>query len=332
MVKFWKKENRASSALSAGAKRERLVYYLIASGLFVLGSFLLFELLYDVCNIIGSIVSKTPSEGLKQLKRMLPLMLFTVAIVHFAISLRCAYRAKNEGGRVATFAYNGWISVGFGGAIILYIVVGLITGEYAKLVEGYPSLLFPLDLILCGAALIANGVFVYLYSRKLKEKPSELPYRVDERNKHLRRADNVFYTIAYLIVSFSFASLCYTPFVMDFCNGYIFFNVMMIMVHLTAVASFAFYVFAYGGLQEGSKAKAQREYAIVWLIVNALVWILYVVSLQLFPDAPNLNAFGLLPIEYTASVNAFMYIYLLHNIAAPTSALLKTCIGKKKEK
>ncbi len=321
-------ENRTVSTLSPRAKRERAIYFAISTVLFIIAAFMLFEFLYLLCNMIGSIVSGTPSQAIVELLRMLPQIVLTFAIIHITVYLRCAYFAKNAKRRIAAFKINGVISAVFGLFVAGYVIVGVITGQYGELVEGHPSLLFPLDIMLGGLLLVAHGVLSFLYGERVKKGESELPYREERHNIVLRIVNAVLYTLGYFVVLFSTAALCLSPIVMDFTKGNLFFNFMMILVHLMVVLGFVFYIFVFGELKAEHKVRVQRYYSLIFLAVNLVFWALFVVSLHIAPEAPNLNAFGLLPIEYAASVNVFPIVYLLLNVISPLAAFLKS-LGKK---
>ncbi len=323
------KENRISGTLSKEAKKERVIYFTISLILFTLGSFLFFDFVYKLCNIVGAIVSATPAAALSDLKRSFPMMLLTVGVIHISIYLRCAYKAKSEGGRIKAFCVNGIISMTLGAVIFAYVFIGLINGQYAALIEGHPTLLFPLDMMVYGLLMAAHGVISFIYSIRLKKVPSALPYHEKSGCALMRGVNSFFYGVGYLIVLFSFASICYTPFVMDFTAGNLFFNVMMTLVHLTSVCGAAFYIFVFDEADQECKTAVQKQWSAVILGVNLILLILYIVSLQSAPEAPNLNAFGLLPIEYTASVNVFTLLYALLNICAPLSAFIKSFTKRK---
>ncbi len=320
------KENRTT--LTPQAKKQRIIYFAVSALFFVLSSFLMFDFMYQICNMLGSVVSGTPSQAIVVLKRIIPQLVLTVGLVYANIYLRCAYKATNEKNRINAFKYNGYVCGVLGVITVLYVLIGVIAKQYYSLVEGHPSPLYPLDIALGGALLIAQGVLSVLYAEKLKTTPSELPYG-GLRNKYLRWVDYFFYGVAYLFILFSFASLCYAPFIMNFSQGGIFFNIMMIFVHITAIFEFIFYVFAYNEALPELKKDIQRKYSLIILAVNVLVLILYTVALQIAPYAPNNNAFGLLPIEYTASVNVFPILYSLVTVLAPLAAFLKSLIKTK---
>ncbi len=331
MINPLNRENRRSTFMTVQAKTERLIYYAFSLLFFLLASFLFFDFVYEICNVLGAIVSGTPAAAGAQLVRSLPKLLLTATLVYINLYLRCAYKARSEKGRAKAFQVNGWVCVGLGAAIALYVLVGVFAGLYGSLVEGYPSLLFPLDIFLAGLCIVAQGVFSYRYGTKLKSQPSALPIVADGRNKHLRRVDNVFYSIGYLIVLYAFSTLCYVPFAMDFTRGNLFFNLMMILLLLLAVLAFFFYIFVFEELTDGVKARVQKTYSLSIFALNVLAMILYLVSVQIAPEAPNLNAYGLLPIEHTAKFNVFWIIFLLNNLGAPLAAFVKTLFIKKEK-
>ncbi len=327
-----KKENRAYSTFCRRAKIERNVYFVIATVLFILSSFLTFEFLYEGANILASIISNTPNEAIRQFTRMVPIFVLTIAMVHLNIALRCIYKAHTQQSRFNGLRHNSRVTFCFGAFIVIYVIIGLVSGMYSSAIEGYPSLLYPLDMLFVGCLLMGIKVAECFYEDYIKKHPIELPLYDDKRNPHLRRVDHVFYSISYIIALISFASNIYSFFVMDFTHGNIFFNVMMILVQLLAWLTPMFYIFVYDEAKPELKNKIQSQYSLIIFAINLLVWILYLIANQLQPHAPNLNAFGLLPIEYTASINAFWIIYLLNNVGGTLSSTLKALVRHLKER
>ncbi|MCQ2815209.1 MAG: hypothetical protein MJ227_02840 [Bacilli bacterium] len=326
---LFKKENRISSTLSQRGKKEYLSYNILFIVLILLTAFPFWEFFCEICNIVGSIVSGTPKQGLVQLVRMLPLFLFVISLVYIGIYTWRAYRARDEHGRIKAWKVNGYISVGLGTIIFVYTIVGYLTKIYERFVEGLVTPLYPFDMIFAGLIVILFGIFSVVYSKKLTIKKSELPYVKGSNKKIIRGLDKVFYPISYLVGVGSLAAFIMCFWVMDWTHGYIIFNIGLMFTYFMAFLMVIFYRLIYCGLKDEIKKKVAIKVAVAVLAINLIFYIIYMVSCGVFPYAPNQNAFGLLPLEYTASFNAFWLLFGLNNIVGPIVALIKGIIRKK---
>ncbi len=288
------------------------LYYLVQIILFIISSLLIFNLMYIICNTLGSVVCWTPSEAVVQLKRMLPYILMCIMIIHITIYFRYIYISNNK---VNVIKYNGLISIIIATINIIYIVVGLFNNQYAKLIEGYPTFIFPLDIIIISILIIGYNAFLIKYTKKINNTSTN--------SKCTNIISKVFIT---LITMFSFASLVYIPFVMDFTKGNIFYNIMFILIHIMALVNFIFYVYIYKNVLDEFKEQVQKDYAGIILFINIIVFAIYMLSVELNPNGPNLNTFGLLPIEFSASLNVFMFIYFICNVIPSLIAYIKSIV------
>lgn len=331
MKDLFKKENRISFGMSSEALKERCFYFTLTIVFFALGAFAMWEMVYELCHMIGSISCADPAQTVVELKRMLPFILNGFGFVYIAAWVHHAYTAPSKKARSAAWFRGGIGTIVFGAAIILYIVIGLISGQYEKLVEGYISLLFPLDIMIGGVLFIVVGLLAIKYAKQLKTAPGALPYMSHRHCAFVRTLGRIPCLLAYLVSLASFAGCVYGTYVMDWKHGGIVFNIMLFLNYFTAFAMVAVYRFGYIETKDELKPQTMKKTALWFLIINIVLYALYTVSVQIWNEAPNQNAFGILPVEYTASVNAFAPLYLLMNIGAPLIAFVKGCIRSKKK-
>ena len=329
MENIFKPENRLVSTLSPEARKERRFYLILSFLIFAISAYPIWQFLYIFCDLIGSIVSGSPNVAIKDAIRMMPQIISSIGLVHMGVYAHCAYRATSAKKRISAWKINGLISLTLGVCNILYVVIGKNTGIYYAFIETSANILYPLNMIFGGIVLIAYGYFAYFYGKRLESKGSNLPFYNDKRNGHLRRFDHVFYTIGYLVFLCS-ASACVLCFYVLDLNNYIFFNIMVFITYFVAVVQAFFYRYAYIELKEGIREKITFKAALIALVVNFVLFAIYMITLQCCNEAPDQNATAVMPIDFAASVNAFMAVFLLNNVVAPLAALIKgVCINKK---
>jgi len=328
MTNYFSKELRVSSTLTEQGKKERLLYTILSGVFFVVGGFAFWEFVYDLCNMIGAIVSGTPSQAGAQALRMLPFILIAFYLVYIGGSCYNLYMATSTEKRGKEWFKKSIVSMVWGGVIVLYVFIALCAGEYNAIVEGYVTPLFPLDALLFGLGIVGLGVAAFFYSKRLVKKGSELPV-MPERQGAGTKAGKVFGTISYMMALSGFAACIYSFWVMDSAHGNVFYNIMLWLNYFVAVAMAVIYRFVYSELKAEYKKKACLELGIIVLVINAVLFILYMVAVQVQNEAPNLNAFGVLPIEFTASFNAFTVLFGLNNLLCPIIAIIKGVIKRK---
>jgi len=328
MKELFLKENRVNSTISKKGRVEKLVFTIITLLIFILSSFYFFEMAYELCNIGGAIVEKCTQQAIVNLNRVAPFLLLGVGIIFLNISLNCVMRARSLEIRIRNARNDGIAAICFGFVVILYIIISLINKTFGSIVEGNPTLIYPLDILIGGLIMIGFGVLGIWYSKYVKNNKSELPIYDDKRHKVMRGFDKVFYVIFYLVALFSFASFIYSFFVLDWTHGGCFFNITYLLSILLPLFAFGFYRFVFIELKDEYKNKCQVISSIVFLALGLLVAILSFIALKVENEAPARNAFGLLPIEYTASLGAFPFIYALVNVASPLSGLIKGLVDR----
>ncbi len=311
------KENRNVSMMNKDAKKERMFYMILFFVVYTLAAFSMFEFMYELCNIIGCIVSGTPSEAIKELIRVLPMMLTTATFILICVFTHNAYVAVSADARKHIWKKNSIAVIVLAVIMFLYIIVQYITGLF-KFVSGGPTLLYPFDILLLSCGFIAFGYFGLKYVKVLETKKTLLPF-----GPKVKGITKVFMVISFMIALFSSAAIFYSTYVMDWAHGNLFYNFMLIAAFGCAVLQFFMYKLVYCEAKNEFKVPATNKLGLKLLIFNVCIFALYLVSVEVENEAPNLNAFGLLPIEFTASFNAFLPLFGLNNIVAPLVATLR---------
>ena len=302
--------------------REKKFYTILTVIFWVLASFLLWEFVYELSHMIGAIVCHDLKSALDEGLRMLPMTLSMVAFMFFGMFTLNAYTAKDIKARTFNWKIMSIFSYVLGAAVVICVISGLISGRYMALVEGFPTLLFPLDIMIGGFILIAYGIFArknYIY---LKDNGSKLPYSICRFNKVLRYIGRFFCFLSYCVSTVAFAGFIYGLFVVDFRHGGVFYNICLLLNYFTAFFMFYVYRFVYVNKPNEEKPAALKKYSLAFLVANIIIFALFMLSVQLTPFAPDQNAFGILPVDFIASVNVFMPVYGLNNILVPVVAFL----------
>lgn len=313
-------------------KKESRLYTILTVILWTLGALTLWEFVYELSHMVGAIVCGDIEYTLIELFRMMPHTLTMITYIFSSVILHSAFISKDIESRIKRWRTLGIFTVVMGFIIIIYIFVGLGTGRYLSLVEGSPTALFPLDIMLGGILFIAFGFYSNEHSGKIKEFGSEIGYSSSKMNP-LFGIVKIFCFLGFLISSCGFAAAFYGTYVLDWAHGRIFFNIMLWLNYFTAPAMYFVYRFICLGVDNKNENKDRdiKKYSLLFLIINIVLMILYEVSVQIYPEAPNQNAFGLFPNDFIASVNVFPLIYAANNILTPAVSLIISSIHPRKK-
>lgn len=333
MKNYLSKEYRAYRSFSKEQKKVYWILGIVSAVLYILLAFSMFESLFVLCNGIGSIASGSPDVAIRDFLRMLPLFFVTGILTHLSIALVNVINETSAEKRASRIKKNSIEMIVIGAILFLYVIIMVIAKQYASLVEGYPFALFPLDGALFGLLAIILGVLGLLYLKKyLPKHPFVLPYQVNNKGIARRIFDRIFYVLFLLGSAYSFAALVQSTYIIDWTHGHIFYSLMLDLTFLIAVFEFIDYRYYFMGLKEEYRVDAEGKMGLYVLIHGVVVFILYILAFSLDHDAPNVACFGLLPVEYTASMNGATYLYILFNIVPGLVAFIKSIIDKKKAK
>lgn len=343
--------------------KEKKLYDILTVICWVLGAWMLWEFVYELSHMIGAIVCRDAAYAIYELLRMLPMTLCMVAILFFNMFLLNAYIAKDIKARAGNWKLISVFAMIFGIAVIIYVIAGLISGRYISIVECFPTLLYPLDTILLAIFFIIGSIWAYKYSGYLLPKDSSgslatdapaasdapaafdapaasdapaattaLPFAVCRFNPVFRNIGRFFCFLSFLVSICAFAATCYGPFILDWCHGYILFNIVFWLIYFSAFFMYFCYRFIYCKKSNEEKPAFLKKYSLIFLLANIILMVLYIVIVNNNVEAPAQNAFGLLPIDFTASANVFHLIYGANNILVPLFAFLyslKASVSKK---
>lgn len=314
---------------------EKKLYTILTVIFWVLGAWMLWEFVYELSHMVGAIVSRDAAYALYETLRMLPMTLGMIAILFFNMFLLNAYIAKDLKARAFNWKIMSIFAVVAGVAMIIYVIAGLISGRFLSLVEGFPTILYPLDTVLLAIIFILGSVWACKYSKYLAAGSSDeasvtsLPFAVCRFNPVLRGIGRFFCFLSFLVTICAFAASCYGPFIMDWCHGYVLFNIVFWLNYFTAFFMYFCYRFIYCKKSNEEKPACLKKLSLSFLIGNVVLMALYLVVVQFNVEAPAQNAFGLYPIDFTASANVFHLIYAPNNILVPLVAFLYSLKAKK---
>lgn len=332
MKEFFDRDYRFAAGLSAKGRKERRFYLIMSVILFIPAAFTLWEVNYELWNMVGSIACASFDQAFVELTRMLPLFLTAAAYVVMLIYTHGAYRAGSERSRRNKWSAGGIAVIILGAVITVYVPVGVAVGKYGKLIEGYISPLFPLDVMLGGVMFIGLGILSVHYSKVLTEKLSELPFVTDRSRIGLRFCKfGLLRCLGLLIVLCSFAGSVRAAWVLDLKHGYVLFGIMLWLNYLIPFVMYLVYRYIFCELKAELRGKASIKFGCFFLAVNLIIFILYNITLQIWNEAPNVTAFGLLPIDFTASMNAFAVIFGANNLLTPVIAIIRGAFYRESE-
>ena len=330
MKKFFEKSNFIPSTFDGKVKRQSLIVSILIIIFFIASAFTFLNAFYGFCDQIGSIVSGSIDVMLKDFLRSIPLYLCFLMCLWTLFLLHAVFRSVSPERLHKSLLKDAITIIAFGGVNVIYIIVGLISGQYVSMVEGSPTRIYPLDTFLLSLIFIALGVMVILYLKKFKEShPILLPKRGEIVTK-ARGAYNTFLTFFLLMSLFGLSIGIYSLFIYDFKHGYAFYGIATILVYLLLPIILGVWEFYYNELKEEKKKEFLLPLSLVSLGVSLLFAILYFVSLGGGLDAPSNAGFGMFPVAFAASVNIATMLVVASPIIFSVVALIKGLIARKK--
>ena len=333
MAAYLTRNDRIKTQLSPEARRERRFYMFLSVIAFIPGAFALWEINYELWNMIGSVASGSPDMALTEALRMVPLYMAGAALILFLVYTNGAYRAKNEKARIRKWLAGGTVTVILGVITAAYVVIGVVLGEYGELIEGYVSPLYPLDMLLAGVVFIGIGFLSIHYAAVLRRKPSALPYVTDKGLFGLRLCTfGCLRALGLAMAMIGFAASVWGIFVLDFTHGYLMYSIVLWLNYFTAFAMYFAYKYIFCETKPEIRGTAAVKLGAIFLIVNVVLFALHLVTVQIWNEAPNVAAFGILPADFLSSMNVFAVAYGLNNILTPIVAIARGLVMEKKNR
>ena len=329
--KLFNRDNFVATGIDKKSKIHLLIITATLVATFVVTAFCAFDFIYVLCDVVGSVVSGSADVGIRDLIRSLPILFTLIGSSNIFVMFHYIYRNVSNEKRSRGVMYNSIASICLGVITIAYIVIGTITGVYSKLVTGYPSVLYPLDSLLGGLLIIAVGVLFLLWNVKYQEK---LPYVGPNMPKGVKGVEKPFHHVLLGLwiacALYGLSAVVHSTYIVDWTHGHVFYSVMLVIMFALPVLYLMTWEFYYNQLKEENR-KNLLFVAICGLCLSIVVVGLYALAYNLDPQAPDLACFGILPVDYTASINAATYIYSVCNLAVPAMVLIKALIIYKKK-
>lgn len=330
MKKLFSKDNFLFPTFNNRQSKQSIFVSISIAILFVLSSFLFLHALYGFVNAIGSFVSGSTDVMIKDLLRILPLIVCFLMTLWTMFLFHALHRNVNDERREKSLKKNSIVIASFGAFNIVYIIVCLIVGKFSSIVEGSPFPIYPLDTLLYSLLFIAIACFVFFYSKKLAEK---IPYVVPSRGPIVTKA-RFFYcfgmAIWMLVALYSFAGFTHGLFIIDFRHGYQAFSIALLFMFLVNVVFIVFWEFYYNELKVEARKQLLLPLAICGTCLSLISTIFYFVALGLNLDGPANVGFGVLPVTFAASVNIATLILVFAPVIVSIIALIKGFLIRKK--
>lgn len=331
MKDLFNKENFLFPGFDKKQRLQSLIVFGLLAILFIFSAFTFVNMLFAFTDAAGSIVSGSIDVALKGLYRSVPLFLSFFMTFWSLLLVHAFFRNVSEKKRMRSLKKNSIAVIAFAGICILFVLIGLITGEYSSIVEGSPSPLFPLDAVLYSIVFLALGLLVLIRGRKFLEKH---PYVVPSRGPIVTRARFVycfFVAIWSLFAVYSFATFFFGLFIIDFIHGYLAFSIALLLVYLLNACFLMAWEFYYNEVKAEKKKDVLLPLAIVGLVISVAIAIFYFVALGLNLDGPSNVGFGVLPIAFAASANIATILTIATPIIVSVTALIKGAVMRKRK-
>ena len=331
MKKLFDKSNFSLSSFDKAQKRQSLIVSLLVIVSFVAAAFILMDALYAFADIVGCFVSSSPDVAIKDALRSMPLFLVFFMSVWTIVLFHVTFRKTDEQLWKRKLIRNSITIISFAVITVIYVIVGLIVGKYSSIVEGSPSAIYPLDMVLYSLIYAAIAVANIIYIKKYQDK---YPYLVPTRSeivKKVRIAYCIPLTIYLLIALFGLSGGLYSIFIYDFAHEYAFYGVGLVLAYLSSPIILGVWEFYYNELKEEKKKELLLPLSLISTGVSVVFAVIYFVSLGTNLDAPANAGFGMLPVAFAASVNIATLIVVFLPVIFSLVAVVKGIILKLKK-
>ena len=309
-------------------KKQQIQMYITLIALvvfFILSAFTFMNFLYCLSDCIGSIVCASADVAAKDALRSMPIFVSFFLSLSGLMVAHTFYRNESSELLKKRAKKHAMIGIVLGVIIILYVIVMTITGRYLSLVEGSPSLLYPLDAILYALGFIAFGIFIWMYFKKTNGEDFVAPSRAPLSNK-ARIVKCIFRTLWLLFALYGFCGFFYSFFIIDFQIGYAFYSIMIMLISLLALLTITVWELYYNNLTADARKEVTLPLAIISACVTLVFVVLFFVALKNNLDGPANVGFGISPIGFSASVNIATLLVVATPAIVSITALIKGLI------
>ena len=317
------------SGLDEKQKKQSIFVILSVALFFVLSAFTFMNFLYCLSDCVGSIVCASADVSLRDAVRSGPIFLSFFLSLSGLMVAHTFYRNESAELLRKRAKKHAIIGIVIGAIILVYVIAMLIAGKYLSLVEGGPSLLYPLDAVLYALLYIALDILLLVYFKKAAgthpfSGPSRIPL-----SKSCRWLRNIFRTFWLLIGLYGFCGFFYSLFIVDFANGYFSYSIAVMIVSLICFLSIAVWELYYNNLTEEKRKETTLPLAIISLVVSLAATVFYFLALKGNLDGPSNVGFGILPVAFAASVNFATLIVVATPLIFSAVALIKGLIRRR---
>ena len=331
MKKFFDRDNFILSTADKSQRKASLLLTLAIVVSFILTAFAFVNFLYAFADIVGSCVCASFDIAVRDLGRSLPIFLMFFICLWTLLFFHTMYRNYDEEARKKSTFRKALVVTILAGINVLYILIMRIAGRFVSLVEGSPTYIYPLDVMLVSLIFVAVGVSGIFYLKKIEPQLKfNLPSRAPTVKK-VRGLYGVGMSLWAVVAAFAFAEFFFGLFIIDFLHGYQAFSIALLFVYCTAPCFLAVWEFYFNNLKEEKRKEFLLPLAIVGLAISVVATVFYFVALGLNLDGPSNVGFGVLPIAFTASVNMATLVVVLTPLGVCITALIKGLLARKKK-
>ena len=328
MKELFKKE--AYQTLTKRGKIEFLVLSLLLVALTVASGFAFFANLRQICNILGAIVCAAPYQAKVHFIHDLPNLIGLFGVLYFTILVYRIIKSVDEKHRNLLIKKGAITLILFGGLTVLTLMIGYMTNEY-RFVDGYPTPLYPLDLLLMGLLFVALGiVLLAIYPKQKWIK--ELPYFGVKYSTFRKVVCTTFGIIYSAFIFFSVVGILSPLFMLDYSRGGALFVVALVLTFFSILLGAGCYIFVYLRLKDEYKKNYQILATIILFVIDVVAVVFYFVSVSQNPNVSCDVANQLLVIDFTASTNAYPFLFGLALFVPLIDSLIRLIVNKMKSK
>ena len=332
MKKMFDRDHFVLSGLDEKQKKQSILVILSVALFFVLSAFTFMNFLYCLSDCAGSIVCASVDVSLRDAIRSAPIFLSFFLTLSGLMAAHTFYRNENEKILRKRAKKHAIIGIVIGAIIVIDVIVMLILGRYLSIVEGGPSLLYPLDAVLYALLFICLDILILVYFKKTsKTQPFSGPSRAPVSNR-CRGVRNFFRTLWLMIGLYGFCGFFYSLFIVDFTNGYVPYSIAVLFVSLINFLSIAVWELYYNNLTKEKREEKTLPLALVSLLISVAATVFYFLALKKNLDGPSNVGFGILPIAFSASVNFATLLVVATPLIVSVTALIKGLIRRKSMK
>lgn len=281
---------------------------------FIFAGFAFFEALRMICNILGAIVCKSPWQALDHLERCGSSIILFAGSIYFATYIYRLFFASEE--RQSKIQKKGAITlIVFGGIGLIYFIVGFATGLY-KIYEGYPTLIYPIDMVILAAAFVGLGVFFFLDKKYVNEFSIAGLVVNPELSKPVKVLRVAGFVFEYLVACFSIYGVIMCGFIFDW-RVYPLWGIVFFLIMVEVLLTFGYQFLVAPFLQNEVRRKVSFQLSYLAFFIGLVLVVLNTISVFFYNNIACEVANGLLVISFTASFNVEYYLFTIALLVPP---------------